>query len=273
MILAGALVGAQVALAQAADLSLDELANLNADSAPVAISLPTARAALLSEAAIPLGSHKGLADRSVVLIDQLEGRALKLDALYRFPALVTKTGMLPPVISEARDALVASDDQIRVADRIYKIMSPARFITIPPTWRDYLFTGLRIKAAQQIPYPSVLPKNAAESAFWKDQVMKGYAQGVALADEILRANMSRLDRDYLGMLRYSELLNKGMVTEPSVAVAPTVVSGDRNQLNVGDTLYRVTDHGGFVVDAKKWQPIVEPSMPAALPASPNASAK
>ncbi len=39
--------------------------------------------------------------------------------------------------------------------------------------------------------------------------MLGYAQGQKLADQILETNRARLDRDYMGMLRYSELLNKG----------------------------------------------------------------
>ncbi len=49
------------------------------------------------------------------------------------------------------------------------------------------------------------------------------------------------------------------MSEPAVAVAPSIVSGDRSHINVGDTLYRVTDHGGFVTDPKKWQATVAPA--------------
>lgn len=242
-----------------ADMSLDDIANLSVDTAPAAAAISPARANMLSEAALPLGSHKGLADRSVQLIAELEARASRLDTLYRFGALVNKSGVLPPVITEARDAVQATSDQVRVADRMYKIVVPARFVTIPPSWRDYLFLGLRIKTGEELPFAAVLPKTSAERAYWKEQVMLGYAQGQKLADQILETNRARLDRDYMGMLRYSELLNKGMVSEPAVAVAPSIVSGDRNHINVGDTLYRVTDHGGFVTDPKKWQATVAPA--------------
>lgn len=246
-----------------ADMSLDDLANLSVDSLPAVAAISPARANMLNEVALPLGSHKGLADRSAVLIAELEARATRLDTLYRFSALVMKNGMLPPVISEARDAVEATADQIRAADRMYKIVAPARFVTIAPSWRDYLFVGLRIKQTQDLPFAAVLPKTSAERAYWKEQITIGYAQGQKLADQILETNRARLDRDYMGMLRYSELLNKGMVSEPTVAVAPSIVSGDRNQINVGDTLYRVTDHGGFVIDPNKWQATIAPGDAAA----------
>jgi len=242
--------------AWAGDMSLDDIANLSADSVQKPAITP-ARATILKETAMALGSRKGSADRSAVLVSELEARADRLDKLYRFGALVTKSGVLPPVITEARDAVQATSDQLRVADRMYRIVARSRLITTPPSWRDYLFVGLRLTQGNEMPAAAVLPKNDAERAYWKEQVMVGYEYGKKLADEILASNRARLDRDYMGMLRYSELLNKGMVSEPMVAVAPAVVSGDRNQINVGDTLYRVTDHGGFVTDAKKWQPTVE----------------
>ena len=235
-------------------MSVHDIANLSADSAPAAAAITPARANVLREAALPLGSHKGLADRSAEISTALDTRAARLDTMYRFGALITRNGVLPPVITEARDAVEASSDQVRRADAMYKIVVPARFASIAPSWRDYLYVGLRIKAqVDALPFSSMLPKTAAERAYWKQQVELGYQQGRALADQILETNMARLNRDYTGMLRYSELLNRGMVSEPEVAVAPRVVSGDRNHIDVGDTLYRVTDHGGFVTDPSKWQ--------------------
>ena len=235
-------------------MSVEDIAGLSADSVPAAAAITPARANALREIAVALGSHKGLADRSAELIAALEARASRLDTMYRFGALITRRGVLPPVITEARDAIEATSDQIRRADAMYKIAMPARFVAIAPSWRDYLFVGLRIKAqVDTLPFPSMLPKTGAERAYWKEEVELGYTQGRALADQILETNLARLNRDYTGMLRYSELLNRGMVSEPEVAVAPRIVSGDRNHIDVGDTLYRVTDHGGFVTDPAKWQ--------------------
>ncbi|MEX3917910.1 type IV secretory system conjugative DNA transfer family protein [Paraburkholderia sp. BR10872] len=254
-------------------MSLQDVENLTADSAPAASTLTPMRAQVLRETALPLGSHKGLADRSKVIIKELDARATRLDTMYRFGALVTKKGVLPPVIVEAVDAIEGTTDQLRRADAMYRIVVPAHLVTVPPSWRDYLYIGLRLKAqADPIPFSSVLPKTAAEEAYWKEQVQLGYRQGTQLADQILSTNLARLNRDYVGMLRYSELLNRGMVSEPDIAVAQQVVTGDSQRMNIGDTLVRVTNHGGLVTDASKWRVIVAPAAAsgASVPSSPEA---
>ncbi len=246
-----------------AQMSLDQISSLSADSVPAEAEVTPVRAAMLREAALSLGSKAGLADRCAVLVADLEKRAYVLDRQYRFSAYVTKSGLLPPVITEARDAVQSTDEQVRVADRIYKIVVKARPVTTPPSWRDYLFVGLRLTKDLPMPVASALPKTAAEKAFWKKAVAEGWAHGQKLADEILERNLARLDRDFIGIMRYSYLLNNGMVSEPTVAVAPRVVSGDRNELRLGDTLMRVTDTGGFITDPMKWQPTVLPGSKAA----------
>lgn len=251
-----ALMGAVGAHAQA---TLRQLEDMSAEVAPVGKDISPVRAAMLRDAALGVGAKGGAAARSAILIADLERRAYQLDQQYRFAAYVTRNGMLPPVITEARDAVQASDDQVRVADRIYKIVVKARPVTTPPTWREYLFVGLRVSSSVTPPDASALPKTDAERAFWKARVAEGWAHGQKLADEILERNLARLDRDFLGIMRYSYLLNNGKVTEPEVAVAARVVSGNRSEIYVGDTLMRVTDAGGFVTDPKKWQPTVLPA--------------
>lgn len=261
-------VPAHADMGDTSSMSINDVANLDSDTAPPEASLTPIRANELRETALTLASHKGLADRSVKILAELDARAQRLDTMYRFGALITQNGVLPPVITEAKDAVESTSDQVRRADSMYRIVVPARFVTVPPSWRDYLYVGLRAKAqVDPVPFPAMLPKTSAEREYWKKQVMLGYQQGQDLADQILATNLARLNRDYLGMLRYSDLLNRGMVSEPQVAVAPQVVSGDRNHMNVGDTLYRVTDHGGFVTDTDKWQVTLAPGKtpPAAAP--------
>lgn len=266
-------LAARADMGDTSGMSIDDVANLNSDSAPPEAAITPIRANELREAALTLGSHKGLADRSVKILAELDTRAQRLDTMYRFGALITKNGVLPPVITEARDAVESTSDQVRRADSMYKIAVPARFVTVPPSWRDYLYVGLRAKAqVDPVPFAAMLPKTSAEREYWKAQVMLGFRQGEDLADQILSTNLARLNRDYLGMLRYSDLLNRGMVSQPEVAVAPQVVSGDRNHLNVGDTLYRVTDHGGFVTDPNKWQVTLAPGTTQPATASQNNAA-
>ncbi|CCD28924.1 TraI conjugal transfer protein [Candidatus Glomeribacter gigasporarum BEG34] len=239
--------------------SLEALTQLSAPSATRAPKLSSARASLLSETAQLLGSHLGLAERSAQLIAALEARADKLDMIYRFPALVSPRGVLPPVITEARDAVQVTGDQLRVADRIYRMVARARFVTTPPSWRDDLFVGLRTKPSKERPTAAALPRTPDERAYWTQQVRMGYTHGRQLADQILERNRARLDRTFLGMLRYTALLKRGLVVEPTVSAAPAIVTGDATHLNIGDTLYRITDPGGLILDARRWRPVVAPA--------------
>src|SRR4051812_20076785 len=97
-----------------ADMSLDELADLPGDSIPAAAAILSARTSLLRETAMFLGSLKGTSDRAAQLMTALEARTEGLDKLYRFSALVTRHGVLPPVITEARDVVQATNEQVRV---------------------------------------------------------------------------------------------------------------------------------------------------------------
>lgn len=241
--------------------SLQELGELTAPEGAQSADISAVRAATISGAAMDLGTKAGVAARTEQILAMMDKRASALDKIYRFSAWVRANGILPPVITEARDAVVATNNQIRVQDRIYKIVAPAKLVhAVAPTWRDYLLTGLTVKVPTLPTTSAAYPKNSQEREYWKRELKKGWDYGQKLADEILERNWARLDRDYTGILLYVQLLQEGKVEEPKVAVAPQTVSGNREQLIVGDTLYRITDTGGFVTDPKKWNPTVLPEV-------------
>src|SRR5260364_430787 len=76
-------------------------------------------------------------------------------------------------------------------------------VTTPPSWRDDLFVGLRTKPSKERPTAAALPRTPDERAYWTQQVRMGYTHGRQLADQILERNRARLDRTFLGMLRYT----------------------------------------------------------------------
>src|SRR5260363_31431 len=125
--------------------------------------------------------------------------------------------------------------------------------------RHDLFVGLRTKPSKDRPTAAALPRTPDERAYWTQQVRMGYTHGRQLADQILERNRARLDRTFLGMLRYTALLKRGLVVEPTVSAAPAIVTGDATHLNIGDTLYRITDPGGLILDARRWRPVVAPA--------------
>jgi defect in organelle trafficking protein DotC len=219
-------------------------------------SVPTLRAQMIHDAGATVGFRGGLAARAQEIRSALKQRADKLAQIFRFASLVSKKGTLPPVIVEAKDVAAVSDDQIRTAHRVYKIERAERLISVPPTWQDYVLLGLPMKAAVELPTPQARPQSSSEQAIWRAAVQGAWLEGTAQADAILAVNFSRLTRDYTGMLRYSTLLQQGMVSSTRVAETQQTLTGTAQQIVLGDTLRRVTSKAMFETDTRKWRPTI-----------------
>ena len=237
-----------------APASLDDLLNPVSEATTGVSDL---RIQMLTEAARTVGFRGGLAERAAVLKEALDSRAARLDTIFQFSMVMNSNGTVPPVIVEARDLSSVSSDQIRTANRVYKIVREERFAAVPPTWRDYLLVGLVAKNdGVELPDFAIRPKNGEEESIWKAGVRRGWEEGQKQAQAILAANFNRLTRDYVGMLRYSTLIQMGMISTTKVAESSQTVTGDSKQLMLGDTLKRVTSRAAFQPDAGKWRPTV-----------------
>jgi defect in organelle trafficking protein DotC len=210
---------------------------------------------MLTDAGRTVGFQGGKAQRSWELAQVLKTRDADLSRLYDFRPLISRQGYLPPVIDLATDMAHITPDQIRTAYRTYHIIVPARFVSNPPGWRTYLLAGLSGKNSAD-PDARVQPKDSHQMAIWQDAISAGWKEGRESADQTLEANFSRLTRDYTGMLRYSALLQQGMIEAPDVAEQQQSVTGDRNQLLIGDKVKRMKDPAGFVTDKQRWQPVI-----------------
>ncbi len=65
-----------------------------------------------------------------------------------------------------------------------------------------------------------------------------------------------MTRDYNGMLAYSTLLQKGMISQTQVAETQRVVTGNANELMIGDTTRQLTSPAQLQPDANRWTPTV-----------------
>lgn len=219
--------------------------------------VPPIRASALDESALTFGAQGGLAWRLSQIQSDLKRLERDLDRTFSFAPLIMKGNVLPPVIVGGQDAVKADGDwqTMRIADQIFKIEAPARFITATPTWRDYL------RAADpntpEVPHASVLPKDAAEADLWNASLKKGWESGVKQADEILVAGLVKLKRDYEGMLRYRMLLAMNMVSEPVVATADLGVTGNGQQVSIRDRVLRITVNPSLETDPKRWSAVVK----------------
>ncbi|WP_171191853.1 type IV secretory system conjugative DNA transfer family protein [Acinetobacter junii] len=228
--------------------SLDDLMN---PTSKATTGVTDIRTEMLQTAARTVGFQNGLADAARVYIKELESRQEKLTQIFQFQTLVQKNGILPPVVVEAEDLSSFSDDQMRTANKVYKIIKSERFVSVPPSWKDYLFMGL-ISTPNDI--IGVKPDNSAELKIWRKSLQKGWNEGQEQAAEILKANFNRLTRDFTGMMLYSSLRQQNMVDSTKVGESIVTVTASNDQLMLGDKHKRILNKASFNTNPMDWKP-------------------
>lgn len=240
--------------------NLEELSTLSQDKVGYELgvtesgSMSGIRTQAIKDIATSLGARGGLARRAKFINRNLQTKAVYLDRVFNFRALMLSKHVLPPVLVEGRNTLdLASSQLVHLADRTYKLVRQARFVTNPPHWRNYL--GMPYKKPEQ-PEPSLLPKNRQEQAFWKQCVERGWKQGIGQADVIYRDNLARLKRDYKGMIRYKYLLAQNIVSAPVVVKRELGVTGGGRSMSVNDRTLKIAALPSLKPDSEHWVPVV-----------------
>jgi defect-in-organelle-trafficking protein DotC len=218
-------------------------------------SVANLRQDALRDTAIAIGAQGGLAWRAERIDCVLKQQQQNLNKIYNFTAMLLNKNILPPVLEEGRDPLnIANCETIRAADVIYRIITPPCFVSLAPTWRQYLWMHYE---KPDDPHASLLPKTRAEAAMWNCFVREGWQKGVDQADEIFTANLMRLNRDFKGMVLYHKLYAQNMVSAPFVAQADLGVTGDDREMRVNDRVLRITDTARLNVNSQTWQAAVQ----------------
>lgn len=208
----------------------------------------------LTQAATSLGARGALAFRSRHIDQQLTKQASYLDDIFNFNRLLLPNNVLPPVIVQDDNDINLDDaDTIRTAQKVYKIESKARFVSVAPTWRDYIWMAYE---KPDLPNQSLLPQNKEEAAIWNAAFKAGWQQGLIQANDIFAVNLNRLKRDYLGILLYRQLLAQGMISSPSVSKADLGITGNANELRIHDEVTRITADSALQMNSNKWQPVI-----------------
>lgn len=258
--------------------ALDELMadRVKAGEGPAAAGdVAPLRAEQIQEAAASLGARAGLASRAEELARAVRSREKVYDTMFNFEALMLdidkdesdakapaffnrekaererrRAFLVPAVITEGGPAdSYPADDELRIADHMYKIESKAYLSPVAPNWRTYMLSAYD---AVQWPHASLLPKTSAEKALWDKWARQGWSEGVKQADQMFEANSARLRRDFVGMARFHKLWAQGMITRPKVARANLGVTGGGNEMRTGDSIRRITEHSSLNPDTRKW---------------------
>lgn len=205
----------------------------------------------LQEIAGALGASGGLSFRTNQIKEEVDCYATDLDKLYDFKKIIIDNGVLPPVLTEGLGNYAQeSTDQVRIADKIYKIEEQAKFVSVYPTWRNYLrFTF----PSYEMPEAAYLPKNEAEKAVWDNAVKEGWDRGVKQANEIYETSYAKLDRDYKGMIKYKILLAEGLVTPTVVGKQNLGVTGGGKEMSINDQIFRIMDHSALNPNKSDWK--------------------
>ncbi|STX29841.1 defect in organelle trafficking lipoprotein DotC [Legionella beliardensis] len=208
----------------------------------------------LREIALSLGAQAGLACRANMINKHLTKQARVLDTVFDFNSLVLAHNILPPVLLEGRNTLNVADTQtIRISDRTYKLAKQARFITTPPTWREYLWMDYK---QPDPPNLAMLPKTKAERKAWRTCVARGWKNGIEQANTILEESIARIKEDYTGMILYRKLLAMNMVSAPFVASTELGVTGDASEIHIDDRVLRITALPGLNINSNEWRAAV-----------------
>ena len=241
---------AQTSMEQAPP-KLDDLLK-QSPASPDSAGIPTIRFNAIRETALTFGAQAGLARRTYDNLQRLEKQAQNLDVIYNFQALMVEGNVVPPVLTETTDVYDQSaDDLLRVIGKVYRIEQQARFTYTPPTWRAYLMLGYDF---DKNVVAAVSPQTDEERKLWKQGVEEGFALGVAQADAILKENFARLQRDFLGMVKYHQMFEAGMVTKPFVASTNKgVIRAEDGSMHVGEVFLRITAAPDFVSEPGKWK--------------------
>lgn len=220
------------------------------------------RLTAIQEVATSLGAQSGLAWASVHINNMLVNEQRDLDQTFNFQMLLLDHNVLPPVLLEGRNALnLDNPETIRLADQVFRIESPPRFVTTAPHWREYLWMNY---AYPDKPSSTLIPRDEEERKVWNECAIKGWEDGIRQANLIFEVNMGRLKRDYNGMILYRTLLAQHMVTAPFVAKTELGVTGNANEMRINDQVLRITATSRLVPNSDKWRSVVVPGTPDAV---------
>lgn len=231
-----------------------ELSNIEALKTPQAPKINEIRLSILKQTSRGLGAQAALAFRSRQLNILLNKQRRTLDRVFNFNYLILNKNVMPPVLEEGRNTLNLADEfSLRVSDRDFQIVSPPRFITATPTWRDYIWMLYKKPDA---PSAALLPQNRDERKVWNEYIQIGWNDGLDQADNIFTANLNRMQRDFEGMILYRKLLAQHMVSMPYVSQADLGVTGGGNDMRINDRVLRITTIPQLQANPKEWQPVV-----------------
>jgi len=124
-------------------------------------------------------------------------------------------------------------------------------VTAARNWRLYLE---RDWGRVEPPPDILLPKDEHERAEWREWTKQGWAAGILQAEETFESDIDRLTSDFIGMVRYRELLAQGMISPPYALADDRGITGGGSEMRVGDRGVTITDPSSLIPRSSEWIP-------------------
>lgn len=200
----------------------------------------------IREIGLTIGIQQGRAWRQGQINDQLNKMHDWLSTTWNFEQVMIDGMYLPPRVDEIKGHMEKQDDgSLRVIRHGFRIASEPTLVIETPSYLNYL---RQIPDEFEQPNPLGLPQRGTrEVPVWEAAVEEGWAIGVKLANREFDMDMSLLRRDYDGMMRYIDLVNRGLLSAPQLHAEKrgVVISADGKSLNVGDEIVTVERTSAF----------------------------
>lgn len=245
------------------DLQALDSSTTLASMSPIRSALPddpSMKMTAMRDTALATGAQHGYAHRIGRLKEEIRNQSSALDRLYDFGALMrlASTGesemyLLPPVIQIAEDVMAVEPGsrRARVSDSLIKIMEPARLVTRPPDWREYLVFD--VDRTPSIPHKVLLPSTREERRYWSSWVVEGWKAGVVQAEMEMAARVRKLINTYMGMTRYIRLSLERKVDAPQVTSLKQDVTGGGDEMRIDDRVYELTVDARMNTNKDLWR--------------------
>lgn len=201
------------------------------------------RVEIIRDEAEELGISHAYAATMQEFMDTLESKSELMNSLFPFEYLTNIAGDLnvtearfirPGIVDKVTNSAEVTDKKVIVVkteDTTYQLREQPRPVLRAPHWTDYFYDNNKIELYQIS--PELLPRNAVERAAYEDGINRGWNMGLEQAEVEMRTRLANAYRDCVGMVRYMNLIESGVIEKPTAIVENigSAVKGD--QLAIG----------------------------------------
>ncbi|MCY4542875.1 MAG: type IV secretory system conjugative DNA transfer family protein [Rhodobacteraceae bacterium] len=215
------------------------------------------RRSALREGALTLGTQHGYRRRAWEIERRLEHRSNELSVAFDFgrvaaPAPLGLGYVVPPVVAWGFDASSVKQGGKGIAGsrEFIALSKPGRLTPVVPTWRDHLLMVAPVP--NRLP-PSLLPHAAEERLLFARWFREGWRAGRNQANREFKLRMQRLKREYLGMLKYRELVSQGVINQIVLARSEYGTTVEGAVLRIDDRAVEIVSAASFEVRRNRWR--------------------